>query len=206
MMDEQEKAKLDKQKKLVDCIDYVNTALEAFERLEDYKAKVLPILDGFDLNYPDTYLKLTSRMNTELFYIKFFTNHAAQHLVKYRRLCHPEREIHSVKEKKNKSRYGTEPLGDWKKRNEEIQRLIDSNQEQIDKMLTKIKPQEPRLVDPSLEKLTSRLDAADEIKIKKQAHRTKRIKQIELNVLRLQWATVLIFVLQAAILIKLLTF
>lgn len=39
MMDEQEKAKLTKQKKLVDTIEYVNTALEAFDRLEEYQGK-----------------------------------------------------------------------------------------------------------------------------------------------------------------------
>jgi len=56
MMDEREKEKLTKQKKLVDCIEYIKTALEAFERLKEYQAKVLPLLDEFDLNHPDTYL------------------------------------------------------------------------------------------------------------------------------------------------------
>ena len=205
-MDEREKAKLTKQKKLVDTIEYVNTALEAFERLEEIRAKVLPMLDGFDLNHPDTYLELTGRMKIELFYIKFFTSRAAQRLVEYRRLCHPKQDIYSVKERKNEKQYGIKPLGEVNKRHEEMQRLLDSNQAQIDKMLAKTKPQKQRNRDLSLEELKSRLDEADETRRKKQVHRTERIEQIELNVLRLQWAILLLFVLQAAILIRLLTF
>ena len=97
-------------------------------------------------------------------------------------------------------------MGDWKKRHEEIQRLLDSNQEQLDKMLAKTKPQQQRLVDSSLEELKSRLDRVDEIKRKKQVSRTRRIEQIELSILRLQWAMFLLFSLQIAILIRLLTF
>ena len=205
-MDEPEKAKLTKQKKLVDCIDYMNTALEAFERLEEYKTKVLPILDGFDLEHSDTYLELTNHMKRELFYIKFFTNRAALMLVEYRRLCHPKQDIYSVKEKKNEQKYGIKPVGDWKKRHEEIQRLLDSNQEQLNKMLAKTKPQQQELVDSSSEELKSRLQRVDEIKRKEQVSLTKRIEQIELGVLRLQWAMLLLFVLQIAILIRLLRF
>lgn len=205
-MDELEKAKLSKEKKLVDCIDHVNTALEAFDRLEEYQAKVLPLLDGFDLNHPDTYLELTDRMKTELFYIKFFTNHAAQRLVEYRRLCHPQLDIYSVKERKNEKKYGIKPLGDWKKRHEEIQRLLDSNQKQLDKMLAKTKPQQQKLVNSSSEELKSQLDRVDEISQKQQLSQTKKIEQIKLSVLWLQWTMFLLFVLQTAILIRLLTF
>jgi len=145
-------------------------------------------------------------MKTELFYIKFFTNRAAQCLVEYRRLCYPEQDIYSVKERKNEEKYGMKPLGDWKKRSEEMQRLLNSNQEQIDKMLAKAKPQEPRLVDLSPEELKSRLNEVDEVVRTKRVRRVKRIEQIELNILRLQWAMFLLFVLQAAILIRLLAF
>lgn len=44
-MDDREKAELNKQKKLVDCVSHLNSVLEAFERLENYKATVLPIVD-----------------------------------------------------------------------------------------------------------------------------------------------------------------
>ncbi|MBW4536540.1 MAG: hypothetical protein KME09_21640 [Pleurocapsa minor HA4230-MV1] len=73
-MDDREKAELNKQKKLVDCVSHLNSVLEAFERLENYKATVLPIIDGFDLTHSDTYLELTENIKRELFYIKFFSN------------------------------------------------------------------------------------------------------------------------------------
>ncbi|MDJ0596463.1 MAG: hypothetical protein QNJ72_41930 [Pleurocapsa sp. MO_226.B13] len=117
-MDERERTELNKQKKLVDCVSHLNSVLEAFERLEDYKERVLPIIDGFDLTHTDTYLGLTENLKRELFYIKFFSEHAASQLVKYRRLCNPDQDIYSIKEKKNQEKYGIKPLGDWKKRSE----------------------------------------------------------------------------------------
>ena len=98
-MDEREKTELNKQKKLVDCVSHLNSVLEAFERLEDYKERVLPIIDGFDLTHTDTYLGLTENLKRELFYIKFFSEHAASQLVKYRRLWNPDKDIYSIKEK-----------------------------------------------------------------------------------------------------------
>ena len=94
-MDDREKAELNKQKKLVDCVSQLNSVLEAFDRLEDYKARVLPIIYGFDLTHTDTYLELTENIKRELFYIKFFSDHAASQLVKYRQLCNPDKDIYS---------------------------------------------------------------------------------------------------------------
>ena len=138
-MDDREKAELNKQKKLVDCVSQLNSVLEAFARLENYQARVLPIIDGFDLTHPDTYLELTENIRRELFYIKFFSEHAASQLVKYRRLCYPDQDIYSIKEKKNREKYGLKPLGDWKKQSEETQRILNESQKKIDEMLEKRK-------------------------------------------------------------------
>ena len=124
-MDKREKAELNEQKKLIDSISYLNSVLESFDRLEDYTARVLPIIDGFDLTYSDTYLELTDNIKPELFYIKFFCEHTAKQLVAYRRLSNPEKNIYSVKEKKFQQKHGIQPIGDWKKSSEEIQLMLN---------------------------------------------------------------------------------
>jgi hypothetical protein len=202
-MDDREKAELNKQKKLVDCVSQLNSVLEAFERLENYKATVLPIIDGFDLTHSDTYLELTDNIKRELFYIKFFSEHAASQLVKYRRLCHPEQDIYSIKDQKNREKYGLKPLGDWKKQSEETQRILNESQKKIDEMLAKRNEanlDEVKFKD--LKDIKEQLDIASEKKREKQIKRTERIVKIESRILRLEWAMFLIFLLQIAILIK----
>ena len=194
-MNEQEKIDLTKQKKLVDCIEHLNMALDSFSRLEDCKAKILPIIDGFDLNHSDTYFELTKQIGRELTLIRFSSFQAAEQLVEYRRLCHPGEEIYSVKQKKHSLKL--KPLDDWKKRDKKKQRVLQQNTKQLDKMLTN---------SSSPEKLKSRLDRANEIKEEKQQHQTKRIEKIELSVLRLQWTMFLLFAVQVMILIKLWAF
>ena len=188
-MDNREKAELNKQKKLVDCVGHLNSVLEAFERLENYQERVLPIIDGFDLTHADTYLELTENLKRELFYIKFFSSHAASQLVKYRRLCNPDQDIYSIKEKKNPEKYGLKPLGDWKKQSEETQRILNESQKKIDEMLSKRKQEninEIKLKD--LKDIKEQLDIASEKKREKQIKRTERIVRIESRILRLEWA------------------
>lgn len=60
-MDEREKAQLKQQKKIVDCIENINTALNSFDRLEEYKSRVIPIIDGLDLTHSDTYFEVTNK-------------------------------------------------------------------------------------------------------------------------------------------------
>jgi hypothetical protein len=202
-MDDREKAELNKQKKLVDCVSHLNSVLEAFERLENYKATVLPIIDGFDLTHSDTYLELTENIKRELFYIKFFSEHATSQLVKYRRLCHPEPDIYSIKDKKNREKYGLKPLGDWKKQSEEMQCILNESQKKIDEMLAKRNEDnldEVKLKD--LKDIKEKLDIASEKKREKQIKRTEKIVKIESKILRLEWAMFLIFILQIAIFIK----
>ena len=202
-MDDREKAELNKQKKLVDCVSQLNSVLEAFARLENYQARVLPIIDGFDLTHPDTYLELTENIRRELFYIKFFSEHAASQLVKYRRLCYPDRDIYSIKEKKNREKYGLKPLGDWKKQSEETQRILNESQKKIDEMLEKHKEEnrdEVKLKD--LKDIKEQLDIASEKKREKQIKRTERIIRIESRILRLEWAMFLMLLWQIGILIK----
>ena len=106
---------LNKQKKLVDCVDNLNCVLEAFDRLENWKSKILPIIDSFDLNHSNTYLELTEKLSQELFRIRFFSEHAANKLVEYRQLGHPDQEIYSLKEQKDWEQYGIEPVGSLKR-------------------------------------------------------------------------------------------
>ncbi len=203
IMDDREKAELNKQKKLVDCVSHLNSVLSAFERLENYKEKVLPIIDGFDLTHTDTYLELTENIKRELFYIKFFSEHAAKQLVKYRQLWNPDENIYSIKDKKNQEKSGLKPLGDWKKQSEETQRILKESQKKIDEMLEKRKQDnidEIKLKD--LKDIKEELDIASEKKQKKQTKRTERIVRIESRILRLEWAMFLIFLLQIGILIE----
>lgn len=201
-MDERERTELNKQKKLVDCVSHLNSVLEAFERLEDYKERVLPIIDGFDLTHTDTYLGLTENIKRELFYIKFFSEHAASQLVKYRRLCNPDQDIYSIKEKKNQEKYGIKPLGDWKKRSEETQRILDESQNKIDEMLKKREKNSDLFEIKDLNNIKEKLDVAYKSKREKQIKRTERIVRIEFRILRLEWAMFIIFLWQIGILIK----
>ncbi len=201
-MDDREKAELNKQKKLVDCVSHLNSVLEAFERLENYKEKVLPIIDGFDLTHTDTYLELTENIKRELFYIKFFSEHAAKQLVKYRQLSNPDRDIYSIKEKKNQEKYGLKPLKDWKKQSEETQRILDESQNKIDEMLKRREENQDSVELENLKDIKEKLDVAYKKKREKQIERTERIVRIESRILRLEWVMFLIFLLQIGIFIK----
>ena len=208
-MDEREKAQLKKQQKIVDCIEHLNTALSSFERLEEYKSRVIPIIDGLDLTHSDTYFEVTKKLKREIFYIKSFTACAANDLVGYRRLIHPERQIYSVKEKKNQAKYGIEPIGDWKKFSEQTrrilddsQKILDDNQKKTEELLQKQKQTEveEREFDKELKET---LALVSKKKRESKIRRSNRITEIRLDILRLKWAMFLLFVLQTAILIKL---
>lgn len=202
-MDEQEKAELNKQKKIVDCIRHLNTALDSFDRLEDYKSRVLPIVDGLDLKHSATYFEVTDNLKQELFFIKTFASNAAKSLVEYRRAIEPDKQIYSVKEKKKKAKYGIEPIGDWKKHSEETQSLLDDNKKKIEELLQKQKQRSTEEPEQDLEKVKEKLDFAFNKKKEWQTRRANRITKIEQDVLKLKWAILLLFVLQTAILIKL---
>jgi hypothetical protein len=202
-MDDQEKSELIKQKKLVDCVSYLNSVLESFERLENYKARILPIINGFDLSHSDTYLELTENIKRELFYIKFFSKQAAEQLVKYRQSCHPEQDIYSIKEKKNRVRHGLVPIGNFSKRSKEMQHFLNESQKKIDEML--VKRNEEKLDEVNLEDfrdIKDKLNIASEKKRKKQIKRTEIIVKLESKILRLEWAIFLIFLFQIVFFIK----
>ena len=203
-MDEREKAELNKQKQIVDCIEHLNTALSSFDRLEDYKSRVLTIVDGLDLTHSDTYFEVTDRLKRELFYINFFTQKAAESLVKYRCSFNPDEQIYSVKEKKRQAKYGRKPTGDLQKRNKKTQRILKDNQKQIEELLQRQKQRnisETNLI--TSEETKQKLDLASNKRKEWQIRRTNRIAKIELDTLRLKWAVFLLFILQTAILIKL---
>ena len=203
-MDEREKVELNRQKKIVDCIENLNTALNSFGRLEEYKSRVIPIIDGLDMTHSDTYFEVTAKLKQELFYIKAFTAYAAEDLVKYRRLIYPDRQIYSVKQKKIKAQYGIEPIGDWEKRHQENKRTLDRNQKELDKLLQQIKQKkiEP-IKTKSVEEVEKELDRPIDKRKEWHIRRANRITKIEQNVLKLKWTMFLLFVLQTAILIKL---
>ncbi len=202
-MDEREKAELNRQKKIVDCIEHLNTALSSFDRLEDYKSRVLPIVDGLDLTHSDTYFEVTNRLKRELFYIQFFTQKAAESLVKYRRSFNPDKQIYSVKEKNRQAKYGIKPIGDLQKFNEETQRLLSDNQKQINELLQRHKRNAVDTKVLTLEETKQKLDLAFNKRKEWHIRRANRIAKIELDTLRLKWAAFLLFILQIAILIKL---
>lgn len=203
-MDEREKAELNKQKKIVDCIEHLNTALDSLDRLDEYKSRVIPIVDGLDMTHSDTYFEVTNKLKQELFYIKAFTAYAAEDLVRYRRLLNPDRQIYSVKEKKRKALYGIEPISDWEKRHQENKRALDRNQKEIDKLLQQIKQKESEPTKTkSVEEVEQELDRAIDKKKEWHIRRANRITKIEQDVLKLKWAMFLLFVLQTAILLKL---
>ena len=193
-MDEREKAELNKQKKIVDCIEHLNSVLDSLDRLEEYKSKVIPITDGLDMTHSDTYFEITTKLKHQLFFIKSFAASATEDLVKYRRLIYPEQQIYSIKEKKRKALYGIEPIGDPKKYHEENKRALDRNKKEIDKLLQQIKQRESK---------PTKTKSVDEAKQEWQTPRTNQITQIEQDVLKLKWAMFLQFILQTAILIKL---
>ena len=99
-MEEAEKVRLYKQKKLLDCLNDLNFALKAFEGFEEHSSQLLSVIDGFDLTDGDTYLKLTLHVRQELSSIKFFARSAAENLVGYRQLCNSESKISTLQEKK----------------------------------------------------------------------------------------------------------
>lgn len=204
IMDDREKAELNKQKKLVDCVGYCNYVLEAFDRLEEYKARVIPMIDGFDLTHADTYLELTDNLKRELFYIRLFSQNAAQQLVEYRRLCHPERDINSRKERKSISLYGEKSSVDWEKQSKEMQLILDESQKQMNEILEK---QRERNLEKSkydsVEDVKNKLDEVSKKKREKQIQLKEKVVKIESRILKLEWAIFLILVLQAAIFIKL---
>ena len=201
-MDEREKAELKQQQKIVDCIEHLNRALNSCDRLEEYKSRVIPIIDGLDLTHSDTYFEVTEKLKRELFYIKFFTAYAAEDLVRYRRLIHPDRQIYSVKEKKNQAKYGIEPIGDWKKSNEQTRRILDDNHKKIEELLQKQKQRKVEKTEFD-EELKKKLALVSKKKRESQIRRSNRITEVRLDILRLKWAMFLLFVLQTAILIKL---
>ena len=142
-------------------------------------------------------------MKRELFYIQFFTQKAAESLVKYRRSFNPDKQIYSVKDKKRKAKYGIEPIGDSKKFNEETQRILDDNQKQLDELLPRQKQRNVEETKLNLDEVKQELDLAFNKRREWQIRRSNRIAKIELDTLRLKWAVFIIFVLQTAILIKL---
>ena len=202
-MDKREKAELNQQKKIVDCIEHLNTALDSLDRLDEYKSRVIPIVDGLDLTHSDTYFEVTNKLKQELFYIKFFTARAAEPLVEYRRSLHPDEQIYSVKEKKRKTKYGIEPIGDWKKHHEETQRILDDSQQKIEELLQKQKQRSVGETKQDLEEVEEKLDLAFNKRREWQTRRANRITKTEQDILKLKWGMFLLFVLQTAILIKL---
>ena len=191
-MDEAEKAQLNKQKKLVDCVDAINHVLSAFDNFEEHKSKLLLMIEGFDLTHGDTYLELTKSIRRELFVIKFFARSAALDLAEYHQLCHPEQKIYSVKQRKIRARYNSESDNahshiSLKKLESiiEAERKFNSNKAQQE-----------------LDELQARLMGASEEKKQRQQRRTERIERIKLRLLRLSWAILLLFLLQMAILIR----
>ena len=202
-MDEREKAELNKQKKIVDCIRHLNTALDSFDRLEDYKSRVIPIVDGLDLTHSDTYFEVTENLKRELFFIKMFASNAAESLVEYRRSIEPDKQIYSVKEKKRKAKYGIEPIGDSKKYYRETKRILNDSQQKIEELLQKQKQINVEETDQDVEKVQEKLDLAFDKRREWHTRRGNRITKIEQDVLKLKWAMFLLFVLQTAILIKL---
>ncbi|MGL6340660.1 MAG: hypothetical protein ACRC80_16160 [Waterburya sp.] len=120
-MNEQEKAELNKQKKLVDCVNSLNRVETALERFENDKAEMLSMIDGFDLTHCDTYLKLTENIRQRLFLIEFFASSAADSLSEYRQLCNPDQKIYSIKERKLRTKHGLTSSINWKQESEKIQ-------------------------------------------------------------------------------------
>ena len=193
-MDEREKAELNKQKKIVDCIEHLNTVLNSLDRLEDYKSRVIPIIDGLDMTHWDTYFEVTNNLKRELFFIKMFAKNAAESLVEYRRAIHSDQQIYSVKEKKRKAQYGIEPISDWEKRHQENKRALNRNQKELDKLLQQIKQKESE---------PTKTKSVEKVKQEWQTPRANQITKIEQDVLKLKRAIFLLFILQTAILIKL---
>ena len=193
-MEEREKAELNKQKKIVDCIRHLNSVLDSLDRLEEYKLRVIPIVDGLDMTHSDTYFEVTTKLKHQLFFTKTFAAYAAEDLVEYRRLIYPKQQIYSVKEKKTKAKYGIEPIRNRKKYYEENKRALDRNQKQLDKLLQQVKQKESK---------PTKIQSVEEVKQEWQTLRAKQITQIEQDVLKLKWAMFLLFILQTAILIKL---
>ena len=201
-MDKSVKNELNKQKKLVDCVNYLNSVLDSLEHLENYQAKILPIMDGFDLTHCDTYLELTENLKRELFYIGFFSRHAANKLTKYRELSNSEKDIYSVKEQNNLEKQALKPLANW----EQIQQKLDQSEDIIKKLLSKVEAdnlEEKQLKDSSI--IKQQLNIADKKKRERQAKQTKKIATIEARVLRLEWIIFLMLLLQFAIFIKIIT-
>lgn len=190
-MDEREKAQLNKQKKLVDCINDLNYVLEAFETFEEYSSQLLPTIDEFDLTHSDTYLKLTKDVRRELFMLGFFARSAARNLADYRQLCHPERKIYSIKESLIRDRFNSQSISSQP--NETKDKLNRA------RCLVHTKVQGDR----ELQEIQDKLESASHIKLEKQQRRRQRIEKIELRLLRLEWAIFFLFLFQAAILVSL---
>ena len=118
-------------------------------------------------------------------------------------MCNSERDVYSIKEKKNKEKYGLKPLGDYSRQIEETQRILNESQQKIDEMLRKRREENTDEVkSKSLEDIKLQLDIAYEKKRKKQIKITEIIVRVESRILRLEWAMFLIFLLQIGIFIK----
>ena len=199
-MDEREKEELNRQKKLVDCVSYLNYALEAFSRLEKYQEGIIPILDGFDLTHPDTYLKLTDDIKRELMYIKLFSGYAASQLVKYRKFTSSEEDINSIQRNKARNKEEVENSVEYGRK---IRQTLDNTQQKLNELLEKQEKSNTskvNLIGP--DSIKKQLDLASQKKQEKEIIRNKRIAAIESRILRLEWAIFFIFLLQVAILIK----
>ncbi|MGL5078996.1 MAG: hypothetical protein ACRDBG_24625 [Waterburya sp.] len=154
-MNEQEKAELNKQKKLVDCVNSLNRVETALERFENDKAEMLSVIDGFDLTHCDTYLKLTENIRQELFMIKFFASSAADSLTEYHQLCNPDQRIYSIKERKRRTKHDLTSSIKWKLESEKIQPSLPESPLQSSQIPKKQEQQE--LITQRLAKIESRI-------------------------------------------------